>query len=164
MERTVTGSVTGEDTPLPTDYLAMRAIYAEGSTDRPLQGIAPSAIRQSYDGSTGTPVAYALVSGGLRLVPPPSDDLLITMDYWAQIENLSTTSPSNWLLEKHPDAYLYGVLFQAEAYLDNPTRASQWATLASAIIDRINKTSRNDRYGAGPLVPNHVTQVNGSKC
>src|SRR5205809_87450 len=51
MERTVTGSATGEDITLPDDYLAMRAIYEEGSPDRPLRGIAPTAIRQGFDGS-----------------------------------------------------------------------------------------------------------------
>jgi hypothetical protein len=164
MERTVTASVSAEDTPLPADYLAMRAIYEEGSPDRPLRGISPTAIRQGFDGSTGTPVAYCLVSGGLRMVPPPSGELLVTMDYWARIENLSTTQPSNWLLENHPDAYLYATLFQAEAYLDNATRAAQWKGLADRVIDRLNRTSRNDRYGAGPLVPNTVAQVRGAKC
>ena len=164
MERTVTASVAAEDTPLPADYLAMRAIYEEGSPDRPLRGVSPSAIRQGFDGTAGQPVAYCLVSGGLRLVPPPSDDLLVTMDYWSRIEALSTTQPSNWLLEKHPDAYLYATLFQAEAYLDNATRVGQWKALTDQAVDRINRSSRNDRYGAGPLVPNSVVQVSGARC
>jgi hypothetical protein len=165
MEQTDTVQVTSEDTPLPDDYLAMRAIYIEGNPDRPLRGMAPSAIRQEFDGTSGIPVAYTLVGGGLRLYPvPTTPGSLITMDYWARIVNLSTAAPSNWLLEKHPDAYLYGTLFQAEAYLDNATRASQWAQLLGNVIDRINRTSRNDRYGAGPLVPNHVVQVRGGRC
>jgi hypothetical protein len=102
MEKTTTGQVSGEDTPLPDDYSAMRAIYEEGSPDRPLKGIAPSAIRRDFDGTTGTPVAYALISGGIRLVPPPSSNLLVTMDYWARIDALSTANPSNWLLGKAP--------------------------------------------------------------
>jgi hypothetical protein len=164
MERTVTGTATGEDVTLPSDYLAMRAIYEEGSPDRPLRGIAPTAIRQGFDGSTGTPVAYSLVSGGIRLVPPPSDSVLLTMDYFALIEPLSVFAPSNWLLELHPDAYLYGTLFNAEIYLDNAQRAAQWKGLLDQVIDRINKTSRNDRYGAGPLVPNSVSQVRSARC
>src|ERR1700755_3298095 len=116
MERTEIGTATTEDIDLPTDYLAMRAIYEEGSPDRPLKAIAPTAIRQSYDGSTGTPVAYTIVSGGIRLVPPPSDEILLTMDYWAQIQALSLYSPSNWLLQQHPDAYLYGSLYHAQDY------------------------------------------------
>jgi hypothetical protein len=164
MEKTTTGEVSGEDTPLPDDYSAMRAIYEEGSPDRPLKGIAPSAIRRDFDGTTGTPVAYALISGGIRLVPPPSSSLLVTMDYWARIDALSTANPSNWLLEKHPDAYLWGTLFYAEAHLDNATRAGQWKSLLDETISRINRAASNDRYGAGPLVPSIARQVRGSSC
>lgn len=164
MERTTIGSVTGEDTSLPDDYLAMRAIYVEGSPDRPLRGMSPTAIRQTFDGSTGLPVAYALVSGGIRLIPPPSATTLLTMDYFAKIDPLSIYTPSNWLLEKHPDAYLYGTLYNAEIYLDNAPRAAQWKGLVDEVISRVNTTSRNDRYGAGPLVPSTVNQVSGSRC
>lgn len=164
MEQTEIGTASSEDTPLPDDYLAMRAIYVEASPDRPLNAIAPTAIRHDSDGTAGTPTAYALVSGGIRLVPPPADEMLLTMDYWARITPLSVYSPSNWLLEQHPDAYLYATLFNAEAYVDNPVRAAQWKGLLDNVVQRINKTARNDRYGAGPLVPTTVTQVRGAKC
>jgi hypothetical protein len=164
MERTATFSTSGEDTLLPDDYLAMRAIYEEGSPDRPLKSISPTAIRQNYSGAAGIPVAYTLVSGGIRLVPPPSGPILLTMDYWARIDALSVFSPSNWLLEQHPDAYLYAVLFNAEMFLDNAGRASQWKGLLTELMARINLAASNDRYGAGPLVPSTTVQVRGSRC
>jgi hypothetical protein len=165
MESSVTFTASDEDTPIPvSDFLAMRAIYEEGSPDRPLRGIPPTAIRQGFDGSTGTPVAYCLVAGAIRLVPPPSDTILLTMDYFARIEPLSVTAPSNWLLEQHPGAYLYGALMHAEAFLDNSVRAAQWKGLLDETISRISRNARNNRFGAGPLVPTPVTQVSGSKC
>jgi hypothetical protein len=165
MEATTIGEATSEDTTLPEDYLAMRAIYEEGSPDRPLKAISSTAIRQGYDGTTGTPVAYTLISGAIRLIPPPSGTITLTMDYWARIEPLSLYAPSNWLLQKHPDAYLYATLFNAECYLDNSVRAAQWKALLDNVMQRINKTSRNDRFGAGPLVPSMITQVGGrAKC
>jgi hypothetical protein len=164
MERTSTRSASGEDTLLPDDYLAMRAIYEEGSPDRPLRGISPTAIRQNFDGTTGTPEAYALVSGGIRLVPPPSSTILLTMDYFARIDPLSIYAPANWLLEQYPDAYLYGTLYNAEIYLDNATRAAQWKGLVDEVVGRINKSAQNDRFGAGPLVPSTVNQVRAARC
>jgi hypothetical protein len=164
MENTVTGLTSGEDSTLPDDYLAMRAIYEEGSPDRPLKGTSPTTERFISDGTTGTPTHYALVSGGIRLIPPPDSPILLSMDYFARIEPLSVDVRTNWLLEQHPDAYLYGTLYNAEIYLDNATRAQQWKGLVDEVIDRINRTSRNDRYGAGPLVPNGAVQVWGSRC
>jgi hypothetical protein len=153
-----------EDTPLPSDYLAMRAIYVDGSPDRPLKAISPSAIRQNYDGTTGTPVAYALVSGVIRLAPPPASQLLLRMDYWARIEPLSVLSPANWLLLGHPGAYLFMALAFAEDYLDNDVKAQKYLGWAQTIVQDINKAGRSDQYGAGALVPSTVNQVSGSKC
>jgi hypothetical protein len=166
MEKSVTAVVTGEDTPLPADYLAMRAIYIDGSPDRPLRGMAPSAIRQEFDGTTGVPVAYTLVSQALRLVPPPASDsdILITMDYWARIDALSTASPSNWMLEKHPDAYVTAVLFHYYRWSKDRESAVDANAICQGLIDQINRSSRNDRFGAGPLVPNHVVQTRGGAC
>jgi hypothetical protein len=164
MEKEVTFSTTTEITSLPADYLAMRSIYIEGSPDRPLRGMAPTAVRQEFDGSTGIPVAYCLVSGGLTLIPPPSSSTTLTMDYFAQIEGLSDATPYNWLLTKHPDAYLYATLFNAEVFLDNAARAAQWKGQLDELIAKINKEARNDRFGAGPLVPNVVVQVPGARC
>ena len=164
MEKTVTFQVADEDTPLPDDFLAMRAIYIEGSPDLPLKGMSPTALRQEFDGSTATPTAYALVAGGIRMAPPPSEPILLTMDYFRSLAPLSVFAPSNWLLLKHPSAYLYAVLFFAESFLDNAIRAAQWKGLLDQVIGRINKTGRDNRYGAGPLVPNTIAQVWGSRA
>lgn len=164
MERTVTGSITNEDTALPSDYLAMRSVYVEGSPDRPLRALSPSSVRQESDGELGIPEAYILVSGGIRFVPPPSEGMLITMDYFARNEPLSVVAPSNWLLQGHPDVYLYGALFHAEAYLDNSTRAAQWKGLLDLAVGKINASARSDRYGAGPIARSVTRQVGGSRC
>jgi hypothetical protein len=164
MENPYTFTVSDEDTPLPSDFLAMRAIYREASPDTPLRAMSPTALKQEFSGTTGVPVAYALVSGGIRVAPPPASDELLTMDYFAEIDHLSVAIPSNWLLEKHPDAYLYATLFYAECYLDNATRAAQWKGLLDEVMGRITRNAKGNRFGAGPLVPNTVAQVSGSRC
>lgn len=164
MEDTVTFSASNEDTPMPVgDFLAMRAIYVEASPDRPLRAMAPTALRDQFSGVSGTPVAYSLVSGGIRLAPPPASPLLLTMDYFAALEPLSVEAPSNWLLEKHPSAYLFGALFFAEAYLDNSERATEWQGAMTSTINRIGLNAQNNRFGAGPLVPNTAVQVRGGR-
>lgn len=164
MESSVTFTMTTESGDLPSDYLAMRSIYIEGSPDRPLRGMAPTAIHSEFDGSAGIPVAYCLVGGGITLIPPPASATALTMDYFARIDGLSSVMPTNWVLDKHPDLYLYATLFNAEAYLDNAQRAGQWKALLDDTMRKVNTASRNDRFGAGPLVPNSVAQVKGVRC
>lgn len=164
MEKTVTGSVTSEDTPLPVDYLAMRAIYEEGSPDRPLRATSPSSIRQEYDGTPGIPEAYVLVSGGIRLIPPPDAEYLLTMDYYARIDGLSVTSPSNWLLEKHPDVYVTGALFHYYRWSKDRQAAMDANAICEGLIQQINQSAKLDRYGAGPLARATVQQTCGGRC
>lgn len=164
MEKTIVGSVTTEDTPLPTDYIAMRAVYEDGCPDLPLRATAPSSERQEYSGLVGIPEAYVLVSGGIRLIPPPNQEYLLTMDYYGRIQGLSTTSPSNWLLEKHPDAYITAVLFHYYRWSKDRQSAIDSDTLCSGIIDRINSVAEDDRYGAGPLARFTIGQSPGGRC
>jgi hypothetical protein len=165
MERTITFTATAEDTPQPAqDYLAMRSIYLEASPDTPLRSMSPTALKREFDGTSGTPVAFSMVSGGIRLAPPPANATTFTMDYWARIAPLSVIAPSNWLLENHPDAYLYALLFYAEMFLDNKEKAADYKGLLDEVIAQINREANNDRYGAGPLIPNAVAQVSGARC
>lgn len=159
MEVTTTFSATSEDTALPFDFLAMRSIYIEGVPDRAMNAKSPAAMRREYDGSVGTPNAYAIVSNGLRLAPPPASEIALTMDYYATIENLSVTIPSNWVLEKHPQLYIHGPLYYAYMALDNPERAAQHKTLFDMLIASVNRAANNNRFGGGPLIPNTVRQV-----
>lgn len=163
MERTLTFSVENEDTPLPTDYLAMRAIYQETTPDNPLVGMSPDELRLEYLGQSGTPRAYAIVAGSIRTGPVTDTAVTFSMDYFAQIERLSDASPVNWLLEKHPDLYLFTTLFYAEQYLDNDSRAAKWFQLAQGILMRIKETSTASRWGAGTR-PNTARQASRGRC
>jgi hypothetical protein len=164
MESTVTFQVTDPDSALPDDYLAMRAIYEDGSPDSPLRALPPPSVRQEYDGTPGQPEAYILVSGGLRLVPPPDTTYTLTMDYYAKIENLSSIVPYNWLLLKHPDAYVTGVLFHFFRWAKDRESAIDANTLCTSIIADINQMARADRYGAGPLARATIRQTGSGRC
>lgn len=164
MEKETILSADSETVALPADYLGMRAIYIEGSPDQPLRSTSPSSQRQEYNGTAGTPTAYTLVNGGLTLIPPPDATTSLHLDYIARIDALNDASMSNWLLEKHPDAYLYATLFYAEQQLDNATRVGQWKILLDQVMASINNAAKADRYGAGPIARSPAKQVGAARC
>ena len=165
MERSISVNCNAADNALPSDFLAMRSIYVQGSPLRPLKSMAPAAMTREFSGSAGTPIAFALVSGGIRVAPAPSSLVLLSMDYFARITPLSDASPANWLLTQHPDLYLYRTLFHAEANLGNEAAAVGYKTLSDEILAEVNRAANSNRYGGGPIVPNAVGQVRGrAKC
>ena len=56
---------------------------------------------------------------------------------------LSSGNPSNWILEDHPDLYLYGALVEAEPYLKNDARIPVWRGLYDVEIARVRKPDVN---------------------
>jgi hypothetical protein len=163
MEHSVTFSIADEDTPLPSDYLAMRAIYQETEPDLPLNGMSPDQLRRDFGGQTGIPQAYSIVGGGIRVAPVPETEMLYTMDYFKRLDNLSITAPANWLLQQAPDLYLFASLFYGYMWAGNPERAAEAQGLAVAILDRLKTTSTAARWGAGQR-PNPARQATRGRC
>jgi hypothetical protein len=61
----------------------------------------------------------------------------------ATLAKLSDANTSNWLLERHPDVYLYGALLQAAPYLRDDERVALWTPLyGQAIEDMILQNER----------------------
>jgi hypothetical protein len=90
------------------------------------------------DDATGTPRFYTVSGTTFIVYPEPDETYSARLFYWAKPAALSDSDPTNWILQYHPDVYLYGALTQAGPYLDDP-RVTTWATLfATGLDDLIN--------------------------
>lgn len=75
----------------------------------------------------GPPQFYTLLAGKVRVMPPaPGAAELI---YYARIPPLSDAAPTNWLIEKAPEVYLYGTLMEAMLFQKDEDRSAQWFSL-----------------------------------
>jgi hypothetical protein len=64
--------------------------------------------------------------------------------------NRPDTAPANWLLNAHPDLYLFGSLIEAEMLGVNDERAPMWKARRDEIFDEVEKLSNKTR-GAGAM-------------
>jgi hypothetical protein len=88
---------------------------------------------------------------GRRSVVRRADDLLIT--YWARIPPLSDSVPTNWLLAKHPDIYLYGSLMELSGFAKSAEEIKRWSQAYTTTIEEIVKQEWDDSYpGSGRTV------------
>ena len=161
MEARATVSADNEFVALPDDFLAMREIHVESTNgnegrDRPLKYVTPQELSHiEYKGYGGVPFAYTIADNQIKLFPAPSadDELQIEVIYLQQIPSLSDQNQTNWLLEKHPDIYLHGSLFQAEGFFYNDQRMPIWERKCDLAIAALNEISNKSRLGAGPMMP-----------
>jgi hypothetical protein len=144
----VNGQVT-----LPDDFRAVVRLSAGG---RPLDYLTAedAELRNSYANNRQT-YAYSIEGRVLTIVP--ASIATVTLVYYRGVPVLSDVNPSNWLLEAHPDAYLYGSLAEAEAFGFNDNRLATWRALASdSLAQVIGSDFGSEWANAATVVPDPV--------
>jgi hypothetical protein len=143
---------------LPTDFQELLQITAvrpgQGGSGYPLKLLSKEDAQQlryndvggAYTGNVPTYFNISL-SDRLEFIPSVADDTVIALTYYQRIPSLTVDAPTNWLLTKHPDLYLYSSLMQAAPYLDDDDRIPVWQQLAEKILADINTDAQNSRFG-----------------
>lgn len=139
---------------LPTDFQAMRRIRLSSIASKPRLEFATQAFiddkRTSGGNVIGQPRWFTVMGSELELFPTPDAAYVLEMIYRKQIPALADNK-TNWLLETHPDAYLYGALLEAEPYMKNDARIGTWSQALASVVDQINTNSQIAAFNAGPL-------------
>lgn len=123
-----TMTLASGEAQLPTDLLEIIGLYGSDGLEliqQPVQ-VTQSQARPFYS-----------IAGGYLTVKGYSGDM--TLQYYARIPTISDGMTStNWLLEKHPDVYLYGVGYEASKHIRNVDGAqAAKALLDMALTDAI---------------------------
>jgi len=145
MEQTVTIALTDGVGDLPDDYLQFRDVKEVGNPARALEAAPTTWINGEFPyGEAGVGCRYFYISGDTITTFPAVAS--ITMRYFAKIPALSDAAPTNWLLAKAPQAYLFGSLLFAKPFeLDEPQAATYLAFFQQA-IGGLKSSDRKARY------------------
>lgn len=138
---TLTTDASGNAT-LPSDYLRFRSFTTvNGSLYRSLNPIAAGAVATLYPIDTASPAMSVSISGNaIRIQPSAASS--VALEYDRRFVGLSASNQTNWVMDDHNDAYLYGTLAHAAAWLKDLNEAAAFGAQARAFIDEIN-----DQYG-----------------
>lgn len=149
MEVSTTIAATGDYTALPADFGEMVSI----NTGRgPLGAIGPVEFA-GYDHTiTGYPRVYSIVDQTIAFAPANAT-ASIALVYRRTIPALNLSNPTNWLINRAPDIYLYGALVQASAFLAEDDRVGLWKSAFDEAIQELRIDSQRRKWGAGPIAP-----------
>ena len=161
METRLVFDITSELTQLPDDFHEMRFIFVESAPDRGLRSMSPAGMLAAYGGVMGCPQAYAIEGRNLRVAPVGL--VTVEMVYYQRIAQLSDASVSNWLLRKHPDLYVAGVLYHLARRERDADGMAQAAQEVATLTETIKQNAISTRWGAAPLTPTGLRQVGGSR-
>ena len=121
-------SIGAESVNIPSLWLETRTIYVTSSSPRvQLQYISSEKMVEWFaDGSTGIPKFFTVVGGTFRFAPIPDTTYTATHVYYAGLAQMSADSDHNWILDSHPDLYLYGSLLEAMPLIQDDSRMPLW--------------------------------------
>ena len=143
-EGTTTATITmssGAGT-LPTDYLSTKRLTWTGSPLVELTYAHPSYLLALYPTTDqGTPAHYTIEGTSVKV--RPVNDTSLQILYVQKTAAVSGTL--NWLFTKHPDAYLFGSLAEAEAFGINDERFPMWKARRDEAFGEILGQDFNNR-------------------
>lgn len=141
--------VSEEYVPPPSDYLETYRMEISTSQNGvgAIDYISPLDAADMKAGRlTGPTRYYTIINNSFQLIPPPASGTRLSLVYYAKVPELTDAAPSNWLLGKAPDLYLYGALTTAAPYLSNDERITVWSQLAISAFDELmNDSERASR-------------------
>lgn len=102
-------------------------------------------VEQQSLGLTGinpaTPIYYTVVGPQFQFFPAPTSSYTGELTYYQRIPPLSLNA-QNWLLYRHPDAYLYGALVQFAIFAGDE-RLAGWSSAYTAAIEAVRAAYPN---------------------
>ena len=144
MENRSTAILDTQYTAMPSDFLEPVRLQVLTQPPHALELIGQGELltrRENTGDTQGTPRYYAITNGTIEAFPTPDGDYDLQMVYYGKIPALSAGNPTNWVLQYHPDAYLYGALIHSAPFLGEDARMTTWAALFQSSIDAINMES-----------------------
>jgi hypothetical protein len=108
---------------------------------------------------SGVPYYYTIQNHTIAVGPVP-EAISLTVVYLAGLVPLSDSQMSNWLLASAPDAYLFGVLVEAEAFIGHDERAVSWLQRREAAFAGLEAADRKLRWPGGLQI--RVDGITGS--
>lgn len=133
---------------LPTDFLEAREV--RNANGLPIRAVALQQLSESYAGRSGVPAGYAIVGSTINVRPLGDGNLTIT--YYGKIPALNRTNPTNWLLEKAPDAYLYALVEEIAIWERDADKAGAALQLKAQALSGLKIGDERTRWGNAKVV------------
>lgn len=141
VERMVKRANATIDTPfsaVPSDFVSPKSLVLTSTAPvQQLEFLSEDELdaKKTVYRSIGKPIYFTVVGTQFEVLPAPDTEYTAELTYVGTLDRLSNSNPSNWILARHPDAYLYGSLLQAAPYLRDDERVALWAQLYTQVIE-----------------------------
>ena len=156
-EVTVTSVPSDEFDTLPTGFNGLVEASIQGTPVNSLIHVTPA--QMSTQGLlVGIPKFITILSGQFKFNPTAATNT-VTYSYFRKLDNLSDSSPTNYLVLEQPDVYLSATLTVAQKFLRDDVDATQHSAIVDTFIaeliiqdGRRKWAGQRKQVGVNPIV------------
>jgi hypothetical protein len=150
METRTTATTSGRYLALPTGFLEMRRVrLISGAQYFELLYSTPEGMYISQD--SGIPGVYTITSQ-LEFDRSPDSAYTIEYQYYASLSALSAGSPTNAILTRFPNIYLFGSLWALYLWALQEDKAEYYYGMFMQAIQTANREDSKGRHGPAPAM------------
>jgi hypothetical protein len=137
---------------LPTDFLAAKYLYIDGTPTRNLQMTSAAQLILQYPDRTtgGKPFVCAVDGASLIFGPFPDSAYTVKGTYFAKPASILSSASAFFLA--NPDLYLWASLAELEPFLKNDKRIGIWAAKRDQAVQNVNAEKTGAEFSGGALV------------
>ena len=99
---------------------------------------------------------YTIIAGQIQIAPP-ADHQILEIVYYQRLPELAEDEDTNWLTEKNPDAYIFGLCTEISAFAKDPMQFEVYKQRFNEAMIDITREDQITRW-SGPALR---TQVDG---
>lgn len=145
-------SITGEYVAVPTGFLEAKAFMLNSNPRSEILYMPDDTQVSSYKTSAASPLYFNVVGTNFRFAPVPAGTVTATLTYYKAPATCSTGSTEhNWILDSHPDLYLYGTLLEAAGYLQDDQAVARWAQGYALALSQLKTQASRMQWGGNGM-------------
>lgn len=155
METSTNLTTSSGSVALPSDYLAWRTVLWKGRTPYvELDYVHPAYLHSTWiEVDNGDPKIFTIEGSTFYAEPDDDTASIFEFHYYQKLTTItSSDSAYNWLLTKHPDCYVWGVLTELFAKSRNREAAELYKARRDEVFQEITQLSAQTTGATSRLV------------
>jgi len=156
---TVTVAQGANTATLPSDWVeTIDLIHSDDKSALTAQSVKALNSQSNTSTSLSRPRLYATTNGYNLLFNTNADqEYSLSLNYFKRWD--IETDLTNWLILNAPDAYLYGALLEAKAYIKKAEDISLWSSGLTTAMDDLNRNDNRSRRNATSRVDSALVKT-----
>lgn len=153
METVLNSTMSSGQIAVPSGYRSLKFAYIDGTPVQKLERKDAEWIYHNYPTRSASSKPFYIARDGGNFIFGPFPDSAYTVKgvFYKQLDLLSDSNTSNWLITDAPDLIYFAALCEAKPWLGDDERIAIWERKYEMIKQRVQLADNAEEFSGGPL-------------